>query len=677
MSTSPLRIAAISLHTSPLAEPGGADAGGMNVVVLEQSRALARAGHAVTLFTRRTDPAAPQRVEIAPGLELVHLEAGPAAPLAKSAMEQAIDPFRAALAPHLRAGAFDLIHSHHWFSGVAALPLARELSLPHLQTFHSVAAPASAASLDAGEPAESSGRIPGERLTAERSDLVVAVSQAEARTVSERYRVSSERLAVVRPGVDIDMFHPRGSDSARCAEPPQLVFAARLQPLKAPDLALEVLARLDPELGASLLLSGGVSADHAAYREQLVEQARALGISDRVELAGSLSREQLAARLRSSHLLLLTSWSETFGLVALEAQASGVPVVAWNCAGGVREAVGPGGVLLESRDPDVWAEAVQKLLADPVACEQSAQASRSFALTRTWDASADALAAQYARVVREHAAAGEHGSPAEDPWAVADRARTVLAVHAHPDDESLATGALLRGLADAGARTLLVTATRGEEGEVVAGAVPADDARPLEEIRAEEIDAACRELGVQQRWMLGQSPALAAGAQTRRYADSGMQWVRPGLAGPAPDASPESLTSREPDLAVADLLALIADARPDVLISYDDAGTYGHPDHVRVHHVVAEASRRTGIPFLEVASEDGDPRFAWREQPGTAAAVRAALEHYRTQLTVLPPRSANEGGASEGGAAPIEIRHVGGQDDVVALRTGLRLHAHD
>ncbi|MEE1649337.1 glycosyltransferase [Brachybacterium sp. J144] len=399
MPDAPARIAAISLHTSPLEEPGGADAGGMNVVVLEQSLALARRGHEVDLFTRRRDPDAPAVVEVAAGVRLHHLDAGPAAPLAKSAMEQAIPPFREALQAALRAGGHDLVHSHHWFSGVAALPVAQELGLPHLQSFHSVAAPDGSTTLDAGEPAESAGRIPGERLTAAASDLVVAVSEAEARTVAERYGVPGERLSVVRPGVDVERFRPCPDLSSR-RERPTLLFTARLQPLKAPDLALEVLARLDPALDARLLLAGGVSEDFRDYRDELERLAADLGIADRVEFVGSLDRDRLAESMRCAGALLLTSWSETFGLVALEAQASGTPVLAWSCAGGVKEAVGPGGVVLESRDPDVWAESVETLLGDAEGYERAVAASREFAATRTWDAAASQLSALYQGLVR-------------------------------------------------------------------------------------------------------------------------------------------------------------------------------------------------------------------------------------------------------------------------------------
>ena len=408
----PLRIVAVSLHTSPLAEPGGADAGGMNVVVLEQSLALARAGHQVDLFTRRSDPDTPATMDIAPGVRVHHLDAGPPAPLAKSAMEQAIEPFREQLRAALSHAAidgddprWDLIHSHHWFSGVAALPIARELGIPHLQSFHSVAAPEDAPHLDAGEPAESSGRIPGERLVARESDLVIAVSEAEARTVAERYGVPGERLAVVRPGVDVERFHPPAD--APAPHPPTLLFAARLQPLKAPDLALEVLARLDPALDARLVLTGGVSQDFQDYLGELKETAHRLGISDRVELVGPQGRAALAARMREADLLLLPSWSETFGLVALEAQASGTPVAAWAGAGGVREAVAPEGIVLTTRDPDVWAEAVQRLLAEPDTLRRASRDARCFAESRTWEVSARALAAQYLRLTRP--------APAHDP----------------------------------------------------------------------------------------------------------------------------------------------------------------------------------------------------------------------------------------------------------------------
>ena len=402
MTATSLRIAAICLHTSPLAEPGGADAGGMNVVVLEQSLALARLGHRVDLFTRRADPDVPAIVEVADGVRLLHLDAGPAAPVEKSEMDATIRPFREQLRPHLSGGSYDLVHSHHWFSGVAALPTARELGLPHLQSFHSVAGPEGSSSLEAGEPAESEGRIPGEQFAATGSDLVVAVSDAEARTVVERYGVPGERLAVVRPGVDIDRFRPCEDDRAR-RERPTLLFTARIEPLKGPDLALEVLSRLDPDLGARLVLAGSAAPAFAEYLDSLRALARELGVEDRVELVGTLDRDELAEAMRCAGALLLTSWSETFGLVALEAQASGTPVLAWRSAGGVREAIDPDGLVLSTRDPDVWAESLEALLGDAEGYTDAVRSAREFAATRTWETTATALASLCLRLVEEHA----------------------------------------------------------------------------------------------------------------------------------------------------------------------------------------------------------------------------------------------------------------------------------
>lgn len=253
-----------------------------------------------------------------------------------------------------------------------------------------------------------------------------------------------------------------------------------------------------------------------------------------------------------------------------------------------------------------------------------------------------------------------------DPWTLLDGASTVVAVHAHPDDESLSTGALLTALVDAGTRVVLVTATRGEEGEMVPGAVSPDDPRPLEQIRETEIDGATAVLGIAERHWLGTSPALAPGEPPRRYRDSGMQWVREGLAGPSPTADADSFSLRPLEQPVADLVALLEHVRPDAVIGYDDEGTYGHPDHVRAHHVAAAACAEAGIALVEVAGagdEDADRGFSWRDHPGTGDRVLRAADCYRTQLTVVGP--------VPGGVA---IRHVGGQDDVVALRTGLRLH---
>ena len=191
-------------------------------------------------------------------------------------------------------------------------------------------------------------------------------------------------------------------------------------------------------------------------------------------------------------------------------------------------------------------------------------------------------------------------------------------------------------------------------------------------MRAEEMARAQRALGVDERWMLGDAPALAEGQSPRRYRDSGMTWIREGLAGPSPDAPADAFSLRPLEEPVDDLAAALRTARPDVVIGYDDEGTYGHPDHVRAHEVAVRACELTGIPLLELASTpDGeDPRFDWRIHDGAGVldAVEEALRGYRTQLTVLG-RAPRE----DDGAPALRIRHVGGQLQVVPLRTGLRL----
>lgn len=405
-----MRLGFISLHTSPLAEPGRADAGGMNVVVHRVACQLARLGHDVEVFTRRSDPTTPDVQPIPPidvaedvnhcgSARLITLPAGAAAPLAKSAMEQAIEPFSAELHRHLsRTPRFDLLHSHHWFSGIAALPIARAFNLPHVQSFHSVAAPAGSTGLDSGEPSESPGRIAGERAIARDSDVVVAVSDVEAATIRERY--GARRIEVARPGVGVEFFRPR---TCPTPEHPYLLFAARLQPLKGADLAIDVfrhLRAIHPDL--HLIIAGDASADFGQYAQELRAKA-----GDAVEFVGACDRDRLACLMRNARLFVLPSWSETFGLVALESQASGVPVIGWRGAGGLAEAIAPGGLLMDDRDPARWAAAVTELLTDDDAYRAACRDARDFACTHTWQHTAQQLVQIYRDILAARAQAAE------------------------------------------------------------------------------------------------------------------------------------------------------------------------------------------------------------------------------------------------------------------------------
>jgi len=390
--TSPLRIALVSLHTSPGAEPGSGDVGGMNVVVRNQAEALGAAGHEVEILTRRSSPDEPEAVDLAPGVVLRFLTAGPVEAVPKGRHEEFVDEFRDRLA---ELGPWDVIHSHHWFSGVAALPVARRLGIPHVQSFHSIAA-ADSTPLSHGERAESPGRLAGEAMLARESDSVVAISHAEAETVTSRLGGDPARVAIVLPGVDAELFRPLAAGET--APRPTVVVAGRLEPLKGPDLAIEAVAAVPAELRPELVIAGGASTEFVGYERDLAALADRSGLA--VRFLGPQTRPGLASLLREARLVLVPSHSETYGLIALEAAASGVPVVAAS-SGGLRESVVDGvtGVVLDSREPAVWGETVTHLLGDGELWRRLARASRERALEHPWSLSAAELSDVYCRLV--------------------------------------------------------------------------------------------------------------------------------------------------------------------------------------------------------------------------------------------------------------------------------------
>lgn len=376
----------------------------MNVVERAQAESLAALGHRVELITRRSHPDDPDSVELGPGVLLRHLDAGPPTPLAKSDIDVHIGQFSAGLAG---LGPYDLVHSHHWMSGVAALPVARSLGVPHVQSYHSVAAlPGSP--LSSGEPPESGARVAGEALVARESQAVVAISAAEARTVIERCGADSELVTIISPGVDQELFRPLLPGEQRWSWPAgeatwprgYVLFAARLQPLKGPDLAIRALAELDPQIRPHLVVAGDTSADFTNYEGDLHALVGELGLIGGVTFIGPQQRPELARLMRGAKVLLVPSHSETFGLVALEAAASGTPVIA-AAAGGLREAVAHGetGQLMDSRLPEDWGRALTRLLTEPGRLDRMGIVSRVHARRFEWRWAANRLAALYAGLV--------------------------------------------------------------------------------------------------------------------------------------------------------------------------------------------------------------------------------------------------------------------------------------
>lgn len=400
-----MRLGFVSMHTSPADTPGAGDAGGMNVVERGQAFALAARGHTVEMITRRSSPDLPEVTELAPGVTLRQITAGPTTPLAKSLIDAHIEEFGAGLA---KLDRFDLIHSHHWMSGVAALPLARAWGIPHIQSFHSVAAlPGS--TLHDGEPPESPARVPGEAICAQESDAIVAISAAEARTVVERCGAEPERVCIVRPGVEHDLFRPLGDgespwrpDGVAQDDWPRgyVLFAARLQPLKGPDLAIRAVCCVDPALRPQLVIAGDVSADFAPYLAELKDLVAARNLADGVTFLGPTPRTRLAELMRGAELVLVPSYSETFGLVALEANSSGTPVVA-SAAGGLREAIvhGETGQLMDSRESCDWGRALSLLLSDDHLRHRQATVARIHARQFEWADVAHTLEGIYNRAI--------------------------------------------------------------------------------------------------------------------------------------------------------------------------------------------------------------------------------------------------------------------------------------
>lgn len=394
-----LRLALVSLHTSPGDDPGTGDVGGMNVAVKHTALALADLGHDVEVLTRRTSATTPDAVRLAPGVTLRQIHAGPAEPRIKADHEQYIDEFADALR-HL--GPYDIIHSHHWFSGMAALELAHHHGIPHVQSFHSIAA-AQSTPLSEGERPESPGRLDGEARLARESDAIVTVSDAERETVVGRLGAEPTRVFTVPPGVDAEQFAPAelpGSSPQHADAVTHgagyLVAAARLEPLKGLDLAIEALAELPSSLRPDLIVSGGATSGYDAYPDELRALADRLGVGGRVHFIGPQTRDALADLLRGASLALVPSHSETFGLIALEAQACATPVVAAD-AGGLREAVVDGvtGIVVPVREPGAWAGTISTLLRDSARRAELGAAGRQRALEFTWGRTARATVQVY------------------------------------------------------------------------------------------------------------------------------------------------------------------------------------------------------------------------------------------------------------------------------------------
>lgn len=401
----------LSVHTSPLAQPGTGDAGGMNVYVLQTALGMARRGVEVEIFTRATSSADPPMVEVAPGVVVRNVVAGPFEGLDKYDLPTQLCAFTAGV---LRAeanhepGHYDIVHSHYWLSGQVGWLAADRWAVPLVHTAHTLAAVKNAALAD-GDAPEPPLRAVGEQQVVDEADRLVVNTDDEAQQLVSLHRADPDRIDVVHPGVDLQTFTPGDRTAARAAlglpaGQPIVAFVGRIQPLKAPDVLLRAAALLPPgESGpVRVLVAGGPSGSGLASPDGLRRLAAELGIEDRLDFLPPQPRERLVQVYRAADLVAVPSYSESFGLVAVEAQACGTPVVA-AAVGGLPVAVADGrsGALVDGHEPARWAESISAVLAgDPAALSAAAIA---HAAKFSWDNTVDALLAGYGRAMEGYA----------------------------------------------------------------------------------------------------------------------------------------------------------------------------------------------------------------------------------------------------------------------------------
>ena len=400
------RLAVLSLHTSPLAQPGTGDGGGMNVYVRELTSALARSDVACDVFTRAWSPDLPPVVDVEPGLRVHHVPAGPLSVLPKESLPGVVDEFtagvleRMAAAPAAGEAPYTSVHANYWLSGLSGHVIKHQMNLPLVCTFHTLDR-VKAESM----PEEVEADMPHRRAEAEASiincsDAVLASCTVEADQIASLYGGEPGRIRIVPPGVDHAFFGPGHRPQARRAlglpvDGRLLLFVGRIQPLKCADVAIETLAELRRrgEGPARLVVVGGPSGPHGEKSLQsLHDVADARGVRDHVHFVDPQPHELLSSYYRAADVCIVPSRSESFGLVALEAAACGTPVVA-SAVGGLTTLVDHGrtGYLVDETDPVAYAAAVRRVFDEPLAAERLSTASVLRARRYTWRAAARTL----------------------------------------------------------------------------------------------------------------------------------------------------------------------------------------------------------------------------------------------------------------------------------------------
>lgn len=393
-------VAYLSLHTCPLTVPGIGDAGGMNVSIHEQALAIARRGIAVDVYTRRADPDVPEITHVAPGYRVVHVDAGPPARIPIDEQVAHVGVFADRVLARAREQSYDLVHAHYWLSGATGLVLSRELGVPLANSFHTLGR-VKDLTRRADESPSTGTRIATELEVIAGSSCVIAATPTEAKDLLDHYGADPTRLCVNPPGVDLDVFNPGDRDAARrrlgLDAGPLVLVAGRVQPLKGIDVALEAMARLPQGVEARLLVVGGPSGVGGSTElDRLRARAEQPDLAGRVAFRPAVPHHELADYLRAADVVHVPSRSESFGLVAVEAQACGTPVVAAG-VGGLRHVVADGvsGLLVDGWEPADHAAALHRVVAEPGLADDLAANGPSQVRRFGWEATVDRLLELY------------------------------------------------------------------------------------------------------------------------------------------------------------------------------------------------------------------------------------------------------------------------------------------
>ena len=398
-----LRVAMLSVHTCPLAALGGKETGGMNVYVRELARELARMGAVVDVFTRSQNPDIPRVVRLAEGARVIHLPAGPQAPMARERVHEHLDEFVDGVETwRLTNGLdYDLLHGNYWLSGVAGLALRARWGVPLVQMFHTLGALKNgAAVVREHEPAL---RVAEERRIVAAADRLVAANAIERNALATAYDADVTRVAVIPCGVDTDLFTPGHAMAARVAlglpPGPLLLYVGRIAPIKGLETLLDAVGCLrGAGTAARLAVIGGETDEPIDGHEADVRRrAAALGLGDAVTFVGAQPQERLRDWYVAADVTVLPSYYESFGMVALEAMACGSPVVA-SRVGGLQTTVRDGetGLLVAEGDPCALAETITRVLADGALRWRLGREGRRWAMQHRWPCVAEAVCREYA-----------------------------------------------------------------------------------------------------------------------------------------------------------------------------------------------------------------------------------------------------------------------------------------